>query len=79
MKPILPVNQQEMRDRYPFAGLVRPIGGLMDQVSAMAEEIGTPSFQIGVTAMDNLTMTFPHIVTAAGGSVRIFSGCRASG
>lgn len=70
MNPVLGVNELSLRDRFPFAGLLRPIGGLMEQVSVLTQEHTAPAFNVRVTALDNLTMTFPHISTIYGTDAR---------
>ena len=70
MKPVLDVDELSLRDRLPFAELVRPIGGLMEEVSRLPQEHTAPAFEVGVTALDNLTMTFPHVSTIFGTDAR---------
>ena len=70
MNLVLDVDESSLRDRLPFAGLVRPIGGLMEEVSRLPQEHPAPAFEVGVTALDNLTMTFPHVSTIYGTDAR---------
>jgi ribosomal protein S12 methylthiotransferase accessory factor len=70
VSPVLDVNELSLRDRLPFAALLRPIGGLMEEVSILTQEHTAPAFEVGVTALDNLTMTFPHISTIYGTDAR---------
>ncbi len=65
-----PVDDLSLRDHFPFAGLVRPIGGLMEEVSSLAQEHTAPAFEVRVTALGNLTMTFPHVSTMYGTDAR---------
>lgn len=70
MNSVLRVDEESLRDRYRFAELVRPIGGMMEDVSVLAQEHTVPEFEVGVTALDNLTMTFPHVSTPFGTDAR---------
>jgi ribosomal protein S12 methylthiotransferase accessory factor len=70
MIPKLEVNEQVLRDRYPFAQLVYPKGGLMEHVLSVRQEPTDPRFEIGTTSLGNLTMTFPHVATDRGTDAR---------
>jgi len=70
VNPVLLVDDLGLRDRFPFAGLLRPIGGLMEEVTILTQECTAPVFEVGVTALDNLTMTFPHVSTIHGTDAR---------
>lgn len=70
MIPALDVDESRMRDRYRFAGLVHPFGGLMESVSSLRQEHTVPPFSVGVTSLGNLTMTFPHIAGFDGRDAR---------
>ncbi len=70
MNLTLDLDEQMLRDRYPFAKLVRPKGGLMESVLSLRQEPTAPRFEIGTTSLGNLTMTFPHMATERGTDVR---------
>ena len=59
-----------LQDRFPFAGLVRPIGGLMESVQSVKQRITEPQFNIRTTSIGNLTMTFPHVSRTTGEDVK---------
>jgi ribosomal protein S12 methylthiotransferase accessory factor len=70
MIPKLEVDEQALRDRYSFAQLVYPKGGLMEYVLSVRQEPTDPRFEIGTTSLGNLTMTFPHVATERGTDAR---------
>jgi ribosomal protein S12 methylthiotransferase accessory factor len=70
VNPVLGVDELSLRDRFSFARLLRPIGGLMEEVSILTQEHTAPAFEVGVTALDNMTMTFPHVSTIHGTDAR---------
>ena len=70
MSTTLSVDELSLRDRFSFARLLRPVGGLMEEVNILPQECTAPAFEVGVTALDNLTMTFPHISTIYGTDAR---------
>lgn len=70
MNPMLEVDELSLRDRYPFAKLVRPKVGLMECVLSLPQEPTAPHFEMGTTSLGNLTMTFPHVASDQGTDVR---------
>lgn len=63
-------DDRELSDRYRFGELLRPVGGIMERVSTLAAETTAPDFEIAVTALDNLTRTFPHVSSPHGTDAR---------
>ena len=70
MNVSLPVNERRLRDRVSFAALLREVGGLMEEVSSLAQEPATPAFAVAVTSLDNLTMTWAHVAPPFGTDAR---------
>lgn len=64
------VTAAVLRARYPLANLVRPRVGLVDECVPLWQEYGVPLFEIATAELDNLTMTFPHVIGRGGGDVR---------
>jgi ribosomal protein S12 methylthiotransferase accessory factor len=59
-----------MRKRVPFARLVQPRVGLVDELVFLSQDYGVPRYEIATAELDNLTLTFPHVVRSDGGDVR---------
>ncbi len=57
------------RHRHAFLRLVQPRVGVMEDVGVLAQDPTAPRFEVGVTSLGNLTMTFPHVSTQLGTSV----------
>lgn len=62
--------RERVRTRVPFATLVQPRVGLVDECVFLAQEYGVPRYEIATAELDNVTMTFPHVVGRGGGDVR---------
>lgn len=70
MRPFV-VDGTKVRRSFPgIAKLVRPIGGLMQSVSAITPEVTGPQIPIATTTLGNLTMTFPHMNPGSGRDAR---------
>lgn len=68
--PPQPLNPSVLQGRYRFAGLVRPLVGLIPDVSFLPGQMGAPPFAIATTALGNLTMAFPYIASWDGSDIR---------
>lgn len=64
------VDLSVLRQRYPFTRLVQPQVGLIEGVTFLPQELGSPSFEVASTSLGNLTMTFPHVLDLRGSDVR---------
>lgn len=66
MSALWTLDPAALRSRYPFASLVRPLVGLVENVSSLQQRYGDPVLEVGVTSLNNLTMAFPHVMTSSG-------------
>lgn len=64
------VDMRVLRSKHAFASLLRTHTGLMETVSFLPQELGTPVFEVAAASLGNLTMTFPHITDRNGKDVR---------
>lgn len=64
------LDKDYLRNKYSFYNLVRPRVGLLDNVTFLPQELGSPVFEIASSGLGNLTMTFPHIRDLKGMDVR---------
>ncbi len=64
------LDETTLRDRYRFAELWRPIGGLMESLFVLEAEHTAPDFEIRATGLDNLTRTFLHVSSKRGTDAR---------
>jgi ribosomal protein S12 methylthiotransferase accessory factor len=70
MNPGFAIDERPLRERYPFARLLQPIGGLMERVMTLTAEPTAPDFHVAVTGLDNLTRTLPHVSSPQGADAR---------
>lgn len=64
------LDHSTIRQRYPFAGLVRPQVGLVERVTFLPQRIGSPIFEVASTSLGNLSMAFAHVRDRDGADVR---------
>lgn len=69
MNPVLDLDINYLRARYPFQRLLMPQGGILSGASKMAPDQGSPDMHVAVTDIGNMTKVFPHIIKPDGNDV----------
>ncbi|SFD91920.1 YcaO-like family protein [Roseivivax sediminis] len=69
MNPVLDLDMDHLRARYPFQRLLMPQGGLLSGASKMAPDRGSPDLHVAVTDIGNMTKVFPHVIKPDGNDV----------
>jgi ribosomal protein S12 methylthiotransferase accessory factor len=69
MNPVIDLDLDYLRQKYPFQRLLVPQGGLLSGVSRMAPDRSSPDLHIAVTDIGNMTKVFPHVIRADGKDV----------
>lgn len=66
MNPAIPIDDEYLFSRYPFARLLRPGYGILSAVTRLTGEHTAPDLEIAHSGLDNLTKVFPHVISPDG-------------
>jgi ribosomal protein S12 methylthiotransferase accessory factor len=64
------IDLADLRRRYPFARLLRPQVGMMESVTFLPQELGSPLCEIASTSLGNVKMAFPYVNEARAADLR---------
>lgn len=66
MNLALALREEYLREKYPAARLLLPIGGILAGVTRLVGEHTAPDFEIAASNLDNLSKVFPHVSLSDG-------------